>query len=126
MWFLKKRMTLKQDPNAEGERRYEKWSQQFETNPRLKKIYAEESVKMELWLQLAEARQAAGLTQAGLAKRLGVTQSQVAKMEKRGYTSYTLNTLRRYVQALGDDYSLEIAIRRPKSKEPLSRIAAIP
>jgi hypothetical protein len=34
-----------------GRRDYERWSKKFETNPRLKKIYEEESAKMELWLQ---------------------------------------------------------------------------
>ena len=47
-----------------------------------------------------EARQQTGLTQAEVAKRLGVSQAQVARIEKRGYESYTLNTLRRYPQAL--------------------------
>jgi len=32
-------------------------------------------------------------------------------MEKRGYDNYTLNSLRRYLQALGDDYTLEVAVR---------------
>jgi hypothetical protein len=34
-----------------GRRDYERWSKKFETNPRLKKIYEEESANMELWLQ---------------------------------------------------------------------------
>jgi transcriptional regulator with XRE-family HTH domain len=62
-------------------------------------------------LQLVEARQDAGLSQAEVAKRLGVSQAQVARIEKRGYDAYTLNTLRRYVQALGDEFSLEVRRR---------------
>jgi len=46
-----------------------------------------------------------------LAERLGVSQAQVARIEKRGYDSYTLTTLRRYVEALGEGYSLEVSIR---------------
>ena len=95
-----------------GARDYEEWSQKFETDPRLNQIYKEEAAKMELWLQLAEARRTAGLTQEQLAKRLGVTQSQVAKMEKRWYDSYTLQSLRRYVEALGDEFRLEVKMRR--------------
>ena len=64
------------------------------------------------WLKLAEARQEAGLTQEQLAKRLGVIQSQVAKMERRGYESYTMKSLQRYVQALGEDFTLEVSVRR--------------
>src|SRR5437667_114410 len=61
----------------------------------------------KLW-ELVEARKAAGLTQAELARRLGVSQAQVARIEKCGYDSYTLNTLRRYVQALGR--TLEVTV----------------
>jgi predicted transcriptional regulator len=48
-----------------------------------------------------------------LAKRLGVSQAQVARIEKRGYDRYTLSTLRRYVQALGEGFSLEVSIKIP-------------
>jgi transcriptional regulator with XRE-family HTH domain len=71
-------------------------------------IYKEEAAKKELWLQLVEARQAAGLTQAELARRLGISQAQVARIEKCGYDAYTLTTLRRYVQALGR--TLEVVV----------------
>lgn len=108
---MSKRLVRHRDLNKEGERRYQRWSRRFETEPKLKRIYAEESPKMELWLQLAEARRAAGLTQAQVAKRLGVSQAQVARIEKRGYESYTINTLKRYVRALGNDYQLDVTIR---------------
>ena len=95
----------------EGQRRYEDyWAMQM-ADPEFRRIYDEEAAKKELWLQLVEARQAAGLTQAEVGKRLGVSQAQVARIEKRGYDAYTLNTLRRYVQALGEDFSLQVAIR---------------
>ncbi len=108
---MKKRGAQSRNLNREGERRYERWSRQFETNRKLKKVYAEESAKMELWLQLAEARRAAGLTQAQVAKRLGVSQAQVARIEKRGYENYTITTLKRYVQALGNGYRLEVVVK---------------
>jgi transcriptional regulator with XRE-family HTH domain len=47
--------------------------------------------------------------------RLGVTQSQVARIEKRGYDAYTLTTLRRYVAALGCEFSLEVTVRHGAS-----------
>lgn len=120
---MKKRTGRKLNYNKEGARRYQAWSKQFETNPRLRRIYEEESAKMELWLQLAQARQAAGLTQAELAERLGVTQSQVAKMEKRGYESYTLNSLRRYVQALGEGFTLQVIVREaPRQQQAHGRL----
>ena len=58
-----------------------------------------------------EARQEAGLTQKELAARLGLSQAQVARIEKARYDAYTLTTLRRYVEALGADFTLEVQVR---------------
>ena len=108
---------IEKDNRSEGQRRYDEyWARQM-ADPEFRRIYEEESQKKELWLQLVQARQEAGLTQTELAHRLGVSQAQVARIEKRGYDAYTLNTLRRYVEALGGDFSLEVRIRRGKSEE---------
>jgi len=85
-------------------------------------VYEEEAAKKELWLQLVEARQAAGLTQAEVAKRLEVSPAQVARIEKRGYDAYTLTTLRRYVEALGEGFSLEVRVRHGDA--PARRVIA--
>ena len=98
----------RRDHIKEGEQAYQTWQDTLLANSEAREIYKEEAAKKELWLQLVEARQAAGLTQAELARRLGVSQAQVARIEKSGYDSYTLNTLRRYVQALGK--RLEVAV----------------
>jgi len=58
-------------------------------DPELRKLYAEESTKMALWLQLVEARIASGLTEAQVAERMGVSQAKVALVEKQGYDAYT-------------------------------------
>ena len=92
--------------------------------PEKRAIYEEIAAGSDLWLQLVEARQAAGLTQRQLATRLGVSQAQVARIEKRGYECYTLNSLRRYVKALGEGYSLEVKVRQLKSKHPAGVIAS--
>jgi ribosome-binding protein aMBF1 (putative translation factor) len=105
-----------QYPLEEGKRRYQRWRDRLLADPERRAIYEEEAAKKELWLQLVEARQASGLTQAQLAERLGVSQAQVARMEKRGYDAYTLNSLRRYVQALGAGFSLEVAVRWPQQE----------
>jgi len=42
---------------------------------------------------------------------LGVSQAQVARLEKRGYDAYTLTSLRQYVEALGNGFRLEVSIR---------------
>lgn len=94
-----------------GKRSYQEWRDELLADPEAQAIYEEEAAKKELWLQLVEARRRAGLTQAQLAKRLGVSQAQVARMEKSGYDAYTLTSLRRYVQALGKEFSLDVTVR---------------
>jgi HTH-type transcriptional regulator/antitoxin HipB len=105
-------MNKENEPN-EGQKRYTDYWARQNADPEFRGVYEEEAQKKELWLSLVEARQAAGLTQAEVARRLGVSQAQVARVEKRGYESYTLNTLRRYVAALGEGFSVEVVVRKP-------------
>ena len=100
-------------PTNQGSASYEQWRKQLRANPEYAQLYQEEAAKSALWLQLVEGRQQAGLSQAEVAKRMGVSQAQVARIEKAGYDAYTLNTLRRYVAALGDEFSLEVQIHQP-------------
>jgi predicted XRE-type DNA-binding protein len=101
---------------SEGDRRYCEYRDKQMADAKFRAIYEEEAAKKELWMQLVVARQAAGLTQAELAKRLGVSQAQVARLEKKGYEDYTLNSLRRYVEALGAEFRLEVKVRRSEEK----------
>lgn len=107
-------MSEQRTPAEQGEERYIAWRERLLAHPDMQALYEQEAVKKELWLQLLEARQAAGLTQAQLAERLGVSQAQVARIEKRGYDAYTLNTLRRYVAALGAGFEIEVSIKYPE------------
>jgi predicted transcriptional regulator len=45
---------------------------------------------------------------------MGVSQAQVARIEKEDYDPYILTTLRRYIAALGDEFELEVLVRRKK------------
>jgi len=110
---MSKKEKTASNPVEAGKRSFEAWKQELHATLGYEEMYAEEAVKSELWLQLVEARQKAGLTQREMAKRIGVTQSQVARIEKEGYDAYTLNTLRRYVKALGEGFSLEVKIHTP-------------
>ena len=101
-----------------GAASYRRWRDQLRDDPDYQAVYDEEAAKSALWLQLVEARQAAGLTQEQLAERLGVSQAQVSRIEKSGYDAYTLNTLRRYAAALGEGFELEVSIRRVASTDP--------
>jgi DNA-binding XRE family transcriptional regulator len=116
-------MTDTRTTKEAGQARYDAfWAEQL-ADPEFRRVYVEEAAKKELWLQLVEARQEAGLTQAQMAERLGVSQSQVAKVERHGYEAYTLTTLRRYVQALGTDFALEVQIRHVPHAAHLTEVA---
>ncbi len=102
-----------------GEESYRRWHEGLRQDPEYETVYEEEAAKSELLLQLVNARQEAGLTQKQMAERLGVSQAQVARIEKEGYDAYTLNTLRKYVAALGEGYSLEVTIHSPEGREAI-------
>ena len=101
----------------DGRRLYEEERARRMADPEYRAIYEEEGAKKALWLQLVEARLASGLTQVEVAKRLGVSQAQVARIEKRGYDAYTLRTLRRYLEALEGQFTLEVAVTRVEAPE---------
>ncbi len=99
---------------SDGQRAYEEWRDTFLADPDHRRVFEEEAAKKDLWLQLVDARLEAGLTQGQMAQRLGGSQAQIARIEKRGYDAYTLSKLRRYVQALGDRFQLTVVVtKRP-------------
>jgi transcriptional regulator with XRE-family HTH domain len=57
----------------------------------------------EAWdiaLQIAAAREQAGLSQRELAERVGTTQQQISRLESPNYEGHSLSMLRRVAQAL--------------------------
>src|SRR5436305_12750937 len=88
---------MTEDSVTNGKQAYEEDYARAMSDPEFRALYEHEVQKKDLWLQLVEARMASGLTQREMAKRLNVSQAQVARIEKAGYDCYTLNTLRRYV-----------------------------
>jgi hypothetical protein len=99
------------DSTEEGQRSYQKWRDKLQADPEFRKIYEEEAAKKELWLQLVEARQKAGVAHAEVARRLGISLKKVVLMERCGYDAYTLNDLRQYAQALVEEFSLDVSVR---------------
>lgn len=98
----------------DGRRLFEEDRDRAMADPEFRAICEEEAAKIDLWLQLVEARMAAGLTQAEMADRMGVSLAQIVRIEKRGYDLYTLNSLRRYVKALGEGFALEVKLHAPQ------------
>jgi transcriptional regulator with XRE-family HTH domain len=69
---------------------------------------------------LRDARRRAGLTQTDLARRLGVTQAAVAKLESPR-ANPTVDTLDKALWATGHRLSLDAPARRPGVDESLIR-----
>ena len=74
--------------------------ERFMKDPELREEYARVDEEYALVEALVRARRGAKLTQAELARRLGTTQSAVARLEG-GRVSPSFATLRRYAQATG-------------------------
>jgi len=91
----------KRDYLKEGARRYQEIRETLLSTPEAQAQFEDIVAEHDLWQQLVEARLESGLTQKDLAHLLSVSQAQVARIEKCGYDSYTLSTLRRHTQALG-------------------------
>jgi ribosome-binding protein aMBF1 (putative translation factor) len=68
--------------------------------------------QIDLALLVREMREEAGLTQAALAKRIGTTQSVIARLEDAEYTGHSLVMLERIALACGMALKLH-AERKP-------------
>jgi DNA-binding XRE family transcriptional regulator len=81
-----------------------------------KRRVEEELAAMDLEQQLYDLREARGLSQAQLARALGVTQQAIAKAESGGAKNVELRTLIRHVLALGG--RLEVRVLEGPRKPP--------
>lgn len=66
----------------------------------VRKVYDELQPEYEIARELIKARTRAGLTQSDIARRMGTTQSSVARMES-GSTLPSMNSLIRYAKVTG-------------------------
>lgn len=78
-----------------------------------------ESNRAERAALLSEIRRARRMTQETLAEALGMSQSEVSKVERR--TDVCVSTLRRYIEAMGGE--LEIVARFPNGSVEIVQIA---
>ena len=75
-----------------------KWDR--EKDPELQRLYEEEKLKYEIALMIRDFREKLGLTQAQLAKKIGTSQSTIARLEDTDYEGYSMKTLQRIADAL--------------------------
>lgn len=67
----------------------------------MRRMIAEEKAKLDIGQVVYDARIAADLTQADLARRIGTTQSVISRLEDADYRGHSLTILRRIADALG-------------------------
>jgi DNA-binding XRE family transcriptional regulator len=75
---------------------FDKWAA---SDPDFREAYENPSLEFLLMLEISAARARSGLTQAEIARRMGTTQSAVARLETERLPS--LSTLKRYAEAVG-------------------------
>lgn len=78
----------------------------LQKNKEYRKILAEERKLLDIAVQIADARKEKKWTQSQLAKRVGMPQSQLARIES-GNGNATISTLYRVVNALNKRLILE-------------------
>ena len=66
-----------------------------------RKVFERTLHQIDLALLVREMREAAGLTQAELAKKVGTSQSVIARLEDAEYTGHSLTMLERIATACG-------------------------
>ena len=75
-------------------------------NPRLKKLYDEYGKQLEIAYQILQLRKQTGMSQSKLAKKLGTTHSNVARIET-GQQNFTTATLQKIAEAFDRDVKIE-------------------
>ena len=79
---------------------WRKVSEKWMKDPAFVAAYERIGPAMDMAFALADARHAAGLTQADVAKRMGTSQAAVARLEA-GRVKPTWATIERYANAVG-------------------------
>jgi ribosome-binding protein aMBF1 (putative translation factor) len=75
---------------------------------KFKKAFEAEDLPARLALRIANLREKEGLSQAGLAKRLGAKQQLIARIESLDHTNMTLSTLQKIAAALHRELVVEL------------------
>lgn len=79
------------------------------SNPEFQAEYEKADAEFAVIEALIKARTRANLSQAELARRIGTTQSAIARLEGGG-VSPSLSTLQRYAEATGSKLQIELVL----------------
>lgn len=87
-------------------------------NQEFRRGYGQELEKLRLVDALIGLRERQGLTQNALARRLGVSQPFIAKLERAETHNFTLDTLIRIVRSLNGELTIHIKPKRKRTLKP--------
>ncbi len=79
-------------------------------SPRFRRAYENYSRQADLAILVCKMREAAGLSQAQLAERVGTSQPAIARLEDGEYTGHSLKILEKIAAACG--FQLRLRARR--------------
>lgn len=82
---------------------------QWKSEAEFRQNYQDIELKVEISLQLIQARVNAGLTQKDIANRMGTTQSVIARLES-GTILPTVKTLVLYAKAIGNHLNVSLTV----------------
>lgn len=82
---------------------------EYRQDPHMEQRVATLMNEMELEMGLAKLRQQRGVSQGELARRIGVSQPAVAKIESGRVKNLELKTIVKYIAALGGRLRIEVA-----------------
>src|ERR1700722_2697311 len=86
---------------------FEKLKARLLANPKVKAEYDALAPEFEISTELVRTRMRAGLSQAELAKRMGTSQSTIARLES-GQTLPSTKTLLRFAKATGSKFHIRL------------------
>lgn len=78
-------------------------------NPKVKKEYEKLGPEFHLAQSLIKARMKKGWTQAELARRVGMHQPNIARLEGGNYDRVSLPTLKKVARALGAEIEIKLS-----------------
>ncbi len=84
---------------------FQEWLAKELKNPEFKKYYDEYSKQLEIAYQILQLRKQKGMSQVKLAREIGTTQSNVARMEA-GQQNFTTATLQKIARAFKCDLKI--------------------
>ncbi|MGA9164032.1 MAG: helix-turn-helix transcriptional regulator [Thiobacillus sp.] len=82
-----------------------------------KEAYEALEVEYALAHEMLAARTRAGLTQEGVAARMGTTKSAISRLESAGKHAPSVASLKRYAEAVGCTLKIELIPASPKRRK---------